>query len=1060
MRALFYLLTILPISVFAQPCSTTNASGCSCPDGSDTCYLLPDITISWQALRDYDNGPTEYSQTGNGAEDGRLRITGCTPNIGYGPFTVRGTDYFICGTDTYYNASGTFTCPNGETPTNLLRQRIYKKMGATMGYEDIWAGGQTYHPTHGHNHVDDWVSFTLRMEDPNEPDTLKWPIIGNGSKLGFCLMDYGSCDYYNGYCRDVQAYNRGTIKTSANIPNYGLGGGQYNCSPIEQGISVGYVDIYSETLDGMWINIPPNTCNGNYWIVAEVDPRNSFRESNENNNWTAIPVTLTRQLTTAVADISIDGTNSICSGDSLTLTANTALSYLWSNGDTTQSISIHHQGAYAVQITSQCGTDVSDTAYIEEINSSIIYFSEDTTCVSGSVDLFAAGTGSVKWYDAPAGGSVLDTGSVFTTPALTATTVYYAENITSFPGTVQFSEPHDHTGTSSFSQFHGYIIFDCLSEFILRSVKVYTDDAGARLIEWRNSNGDVLADTLVFIPAGTSRVMLNFQITPGADYQLGTNESINLANFGNITPNLRRTRNGLNYPYVIAGILSLNGSPYDSQFDQFYYYFYDWEIETGGGTCVSPRQPVTAVVTQPPAVTFTGLDTVYQVSDSPVTLNGTPAGGVFSGNGISGNMFDPFTAGVGLHTITYRYTDAAGCYNEYSLTTHVKKGQITASVVADDDEICFGESAVLTASGGTSYLWNTGDTTESITVTPPATAVYSVTVSDAFGSSDAADVIVTVNPLPVVEITGLDTLYRLSDAPVTMAGLPAGGIFSGAGVSGNIFDPFQAGVGFHVITYAYEDASGCRNETTFTVHVKQGPITASAGDDTEICAGSSVRLTASGGTIFEWSTGDTSESIDVSPAATTTYSVTVSDNSGSSDVAQVKVTVNPLPVVDFTGLEAEYETKDNPSLLTGTPPGGTFTGSGIISNTFYPTVAGIGGPYSITYSYTDTKGCSNSITKQVTVKASVGIPMTNSMNGKMIVYPNPANDVIYIEFLEPSHPVVQMRLLNALGARLMSKIISSEKGTAVVDLSSFSGGVYLLEIISPEISSVTRIIRK
>lgn len=604
------MLLCIPAYLFSQPCSTTSAAGCSCPGGADTCYLLPDITISWQALRDHENGPTEYSQTGNGVENGRLRITGCTPNIGRGPFTVRGTDYFICGTDTYYSTSSNFTCPNGATPTNLLHQRIYKKMGSTMTYEDRWAGGQTYHPTHGHNHVDDWVSFTLRVQDPHEPDTLKWPVIGTGTKLGFCLMDYGACDDpdYYGYCREPQIYGGGTIKVRANTPNYGLGGGTYNCSPVEQGISVGYLDIYSESLDGMWINIPPNTCNGDYWIIAEVDPRNVFLESNESNNWTAIPFTLTQQLPagTATADISIDGTPFICHDSGVTLTASPALGYLWSNGATTQSITVNIPGSYVVQTTSQCGTAVSDTVIIDEINSVITTVKGDTTCVAGTLALFAAGTGTVNWYETMSGGAPLFTGEAFTTPVLTNSATYYAENVSEVAGTISFLEPHDHTGTSQFSSFHGYIIFDCFSPFILRSVKVYTNDAGTRLIEWRSSSGNVLASQSVYIPAGTSRVTLNFSIIPGTNYQLGTNESVNNANFGSITPLLRRTRNGLSYPYELSGVVSLTGSPYDSQLDKFYYYFYDWEIEIGRGVCVSPRQPVNAVVLPSCTTTLSG----------------------------------------------------------------------------------------------------------------------------------------------------------------------------------------------------------------------------------------------------------------------------------------------------------------------------------------------------------------------------------------------------------------------------------------------------------------------
>ena len=74
-------------------------------------------------------------------------------------------------------------------------------------------------------------------------------------------------------------------------------GSNYGCSAVEQGCSVGYTDIYSESLNGMFIDIPPGTCNGNYWIVYEIDPHNNFLEMDENNNYTLMPFTLTQQVT-------------------------------------------------------------------------------------------------------------------------------------------------------------------------------------------------------------------------------------------------------------------------------------------------------------------------------------------------------------------------------------------------------------------------------------------------------------------------------------------------------------------------------------------------------------------------------------------------------------------------------------------------------------------------------------------------------------------------------------------------------------------------------------------
>jgi hypothetical protein len=85
----------------------------------------------------------------------------------------------------------------------------------------------------------------------------------------------------------------------------------------------------------------------------------------------------------------------------------------------------------------------------------------------------------------------------------------------------------------------------------------------------------------------------------------------------------------------------------------------------------------------------------------------------------------------------------------------------------------------------------------------------------------------------------------------------------------------------------------CFDEDKVAVKVNQSShnyVSADAGQDITICPGESVVLTASGGSIFNWSTGQTSQSIEVWPSETTIYSVEVSDGV-HSDVDEVEVEV-------------------------------------------------------------------------------------------------------------------------------------------------------------------------
>ena len=68
-----------------------------------------------------------------------------------------------------------------------------------------------------------------------------------------------------------------------------------------------------------------------------------------------------------------------------------------------------------------------------------------------------------------------------------------------------------------------------------------------------------------------------------------------------------------------------------------------------------------------PSVSMTAIPQLCVYDVAFELTGGTPAGGTYAGNGVSNNQFDPATAGVGSHTITYSYTDGNGCSNEATI---------------------------------------------------------------------------------------------------------------------------------------------------------------------------------------------------------------------------------------------------------------------------------------------------------------------------------------------------------------------------------------------------------
>lgn len=606
------ILSLLIIQQYGfSQCTLTNATGCSCENGGTTCDLLPDITISWYALENYQSGPTEYSQTGNGANNGKLRLTSSTPNIGFGPLTVRSEDAngnktIICGTDTFIVPGGNvFTCPNGETPKQILTQLIYQKNGNTMTSREHFTPPMTY--SNSSMYVDDWGIFSLRIPLPNDPDPRNWPIIGSGKKRAFCLMDYGSCSTYNDHCRDTNTiYQGGTGLINSNFLNWGLGNG-YNCGPTEQGISSGYTDIYSENLDGMWITIPPNTCNGNYWIFYEVDPHNYFEESNENNNFTLIPFTLTLQNSPGnpIATVQSTQVPLTCGTDSVTLMANAGYDFLWSNGATTQNIKVP-AGIYTVTVTNYCGTSTSApyTIVAASAPSAPITIS-DTICLGDSAQLTASGS-NISWYDA--NDSLVGIGNMFSTPPLTISTNYFAQDLLINPGNIVYGGKNDSTGSGGYFTGSQSLIFTTLKPILLKTVKVYSNSTGTRDVAVYTSTGQLILSGSFPIPIGEYRIPLNFNIPTGTDYRITVNG----------TPNLWRNNNGVTYPYLIADTLSITGSSAGSN---LYYYFYDWEVEVGHSECISPKSLATAKVEVCTGLPYTNANNLIHVYPNPAKNN-------------------------------------------------------------------------------------------------------------------------------------------------------------------------------------------------------------------------------------------------------------------------------------------------------------------------------------------------------------------------------------------------------------------------------------------------------
>ena len=170
--------------------------------------------------------------------------------------------------------------------------------------------------------------------------------------------------------------------------------------------------------------------------------------------------------------------------------------------------------------------------------------------------------------------------------------------------------------------------------------------------------------------------------------------------------------------------------------------------------------------------------------------------------------------GAGSYTVTV--TDNNGCTHTNSITI-TEPSVVTGSATSSDPTTCGGTDGAIdfTPAGGTApytFSWSNGPTTEDQSSVGMGT--YIVTVTDTNGCT-GMDTVMLVDPTaPVVTYSDpIDTACAgaLPTPPFTLTGeSPAGGTWSGPGVTGNQFDASAANIGYNVITYTYTDGvTGC-----------------------------------------------------------------------------------------------------------------------------------------------------------------------------------------------------------------------------------------------------------
>ena len=323
---------------------------------------------------------------------------------------------------------------------------------------------------------------------------------------------------------------------------------------------------------------------GTFSFMATVlNPNNQQDENTDNDtktkSFTVAELPLSTEFSTPITEsciipLTITFTNETVNG----------INYLWDFGDgntSTEENPTHTYtefGFYSVSLNANSGICQTQTVnkpdYIkiglDPISSSN---TNVTDCAPATADFSVAGTGDIKWYSDSTFTQLVHTGNSFSSPTLQAPTKYFVRK--EFNSPIQNVGKIDSSGSGGYfgnaSAIH-YLIFDCFTPATLVSVKVYANNAGNRTIVLRDAAQQVIATKTINVPAGESRVQLNFDIPVGSNLQL----------VGAGSPNLyRNNNNSASYPYEISGLITIKESSASlapSNAPGNYYYFYDWEV--------------------------------------------------------------------------------------------------------------------------------------------------------------------------------------------------------------------------------------------------------------------------------------------------------------------------------------------------------------------------------------------------------------------------------------------------------------------------------------------------
>ncbi|WP_317897837.1 glycine-rich protein [Aurantibacillus circumpalustris] len=391
------------------------------------------------------------------------------------------------------------------------------------------------------------------------------------------------------------------------------------------------------------------------------------------------------------------------------------------------------------------------------------------------------------------------------------------------------------------------------------------------------------------------------------------------------------------------------------------------------------------------------------------------------------------------------------CSGTETVTINTKPSP-TITIVSSAPAVCEGQSLTMSVNGASTYTWMPGNVNgNTITVSPSTSTLYVVTGENTVGCTSTQQQLVVVDSPPIININANPTLL-CSGATATITASGGDSYVWTGGPSTAIYVTTVNATTVFTVTGSHI-TNTCTTEKTVTISAIVPNLTLPT--NTNVCAGKSVTVFASGANNYSWNSTSTGNigvyTTQPAQSLIVTLIATTSTLSVNCPVTHTfAIVVNPLPTLSVSPQRETICKNETNTLSVSGAQNYTWTGGS--SNSILiitPTITG----QTYTVLGIDANGCDNTTSYQAIVSSCTGLSEVSKSLTGILVYPNPSEGNFSIQSDRP----LELLLINALGQKT-SVISLNVENNFKYEVRDLIPGIYFVADQNSSSNNATKII--